>query len=100
MRVGTVGVTVAMLLVSATSSVVSIAVYDRWFAQKIVAVDIKGYIDETRELYLAKKIGIDEAIARINKLDSIEEFTKSAPKNTVVLMGDAVVRNAPIFQPR
>jgi hypothetical protein len=35
---------VLCLLVSLAISAVTLFVYDRWYAQKIVAVDLKGYI--------------------------------------------------------
>ncbi|MEW6715538.1 MAG: hypothetical protein AB1306_10670 [Nitrospirota bacterium] len=44
------------ILISLLVSLASIFVYDRFFVQKIVAVDIKGYIAEQRDLYISGKL--------------------------------------------
>ncbi|MDA8091562.1 MAG: hypothetical protein M0Z61_15245 [Nitrospiraceae bacterium] len=81
------------LLVSITVSAGSVDVYDRFYAQKIVAVDIKGYIAAQRDLYLSGKETGKEFRANIDKLAAA---VKSIPKNRVAIMGDAVVKNAEI----
>lgn len=78
-------------IISLLISVSSIFVYDRFFVQKIVAVDLKGFIAEQRDLYLAGKINDDQFKANV---DRVEMIISSIPKNKVVIMGDAVVRNA------
>ena len=83
-------------LVSLVVSVLSIFVYDHFFIKKIVSLDIKGYIAEQRDLYLAGKINDEQFRANIDKL---EARVKSIPSNQVVIMGDAVVKNAEIVKP-
>ena len=81
------------LLVSMLASVGSVYVYDRFYAQKIVAVDIKGYIATQRDLYLSGKETGKEFRANI---DELAVAVKGIPKNRVAIMGDAVIKNAEI----
>ncbi|MEW6418628.1 MAG: hypothetical protein AB1480_10970 [Nitrospirota bacterium] len=84
------------LLISLLMSLASILVYDRFFVQKIVAFDIKGYIAEQRELYISGKINEEQLKANIDKM---EKAVMSIPKNKVIIMGDAVIRNAEVVRP-
>ena len=90
---GWLGMAAISLLVSMLASVGSVYVYDRFYAQKIVAVDIKGYIAAQRDLYLSGKETGKEFRANIDKLAAA---VKSIPKNRVAIMEDAVIRNAEI----
>ncbi len=85
--------TAISLLVSMLVSASSVYVYDRFYAQKIVAVDIKGYIATQRDLYLSGKETNKEFRANIDKLATV---VKSIPKNRVAIMEDAVIKNAEI----
>ena len=84
------------LLVALITSVASVYSYDRWYAQKIVAVDIKGYIAQQRDNYMAGKL-TDEELKR--SFDHLENVVIAIPKNRVVIMGDAVVRNVETIKP-
>lgn len=84
------------LVVSLGASLATIAVYDRWYAQKVVAVDIKGYIAQQRDNYLAGKLNDDDLRKSFDRLEAV---ITSIPKNRVIIMGDAVVRNAEIVKP-
>lgn len=84
------------LLVSLAVSVLCLFAYDRFLAQKVVAIDMKGYIAEQRDLYLAGRID-DEELRR--RIDRLEEVSLAVPANRVVLMGDAVVRNVEMIKP-
>ena len=84
------------LAVSLGASLATIAVYDRWYAQKVVAVDIKGYIAQQRDNYLAGKLN-DEELRK--SFDRLEAVITAIPKNRVIIMGDAVVRNAETVRP-
>ena len=83
-------------LVSASVSLATVAGYDRWFAQKVVAVDIKGYIAQQRDSYLAGKLNDDELKKSFDRLETV---ITAIPKNRVVIMGDAVLRNAETVKP-
>ena len=82
--------------ISFGASLVAIYGYDRWYAQKIVAVDIKGYIARQRESYLAGTMTDDELKKSFDRLEAV---ITAIPRNRVVIMGDAVVRNAETVKP-
>lgn len=84
------------LVISLLISLASIFIYDRFFVQKIVAVDVKGYIAEQRDLYLSGKINDEQLKANI---DRMEKVVGDIPKNKVVIMGDAVIKNAEVIKP-
>lgn len=84
------------LAVSFGASLATIYGYDHWYAQKVVAVDLKGYIALQRDNYLAGKINDDELKKSFDRLEAV---ITSIPKNRVVIMGDAVVRNAETVKP-
>ena len=84
------------LVVSLGASLATIAGYDRWYAQKVVAVDIKGYIAQQRDNYLAGKLNDDELRKSFDRLEAV---ITAIPKNRVIIMGDAVVRNAETVKP-
>lgn len=84
------------LVVSLGASLAAIAGYDRWYAQKVVAVDIKGYIAQQRDNYLAGKLNDDELRKSFDRLEAV---ITAIPKNRVIIMGDAVVRNAETVKP-
>ena len=83
------------LLVSIAASAATLFVYDRWYAQKIVAVDLKGYITLQRYKYKDGKIN-DEDLRKA--FDGLEREMNAIPKNRVVIMADTAIRNAEIFK--
>lgn len=83
------------LLVSIAVSIATLFVYDRWYAQKIVAVDLKGYITLQRYKYKDGKIN-DEDLRKA--FDRLEREMNSIPKNRVVIMADTAIRNAEVFK--
>ena len=93
---GILAVACICLLVALITSFASVYSYDRWYAQKIVAVDIKGYIAQQRDNYMAGKL-TDEELKR--SFDHLENVVIAIPKNRVVIMGDAVVRNVETIKP-
>lgn len=76
------------IIVSLVVSSAVVFAYDHFFAQKVVVFDFKGYIEELRDLYLAKKIDDAELKRRI---DLVEAMVNSTPKRKVIIMGDAVL---------
>src|SRR6185369_6673047 len=83
------------LLVSLATSAVTLFCYDHWLAQKIVAVDMKGYITLQRYKYKDGKIN-DEDLRKT--FDRLEVVMNSIPKNRVVIMSDTAIRNAEVFK--
>jgi hypothetical protein len=80
-----------VIAISLLVSVLSVFFYDRFFAQKVIAVDMKGYITKQRDLYTGGKLTDEQFRANIDKL---EEAVKSIPANRVAIMGDVVLKNA------
>ncbi|MBJ6724904.1 hypothetical protein JFN93_09315 [Geomonas sp. Red875] len=93
---GLLGLVALCLAVSIVTSITTLFCYDHWYAQKVVAVDIKGYIEAQRENYLAGKMSDDDLRKSFDRLEAV---VTAIPKNRVVIMGDAVVRNAETIKP-
>lgn len=68
--------------------------YDQFYAQKVVAFDLKGFIAQQRDGYITGAITPDQFRANLDKL---EVAMLSEPPNHVMIMGDAVIRNARII---
>jgi len=83
------------VLISLIISLSCVAGYHYYFAPKIVVMNLKGYVREQRNLFLANKIG--QRDLRDN-LDRMEEIITSLPKNNIVFSRDAVLRNAKIIE--
>ncbi len=78
---------VLVIVVSMMSSMATVAAYDRYVAQKVVAVDVSGFLQEQRDLVLAKKITLDDFKAN---LDRYLAALKSQPKNRVLILEDVI----------
>ena len=85
----------ACLLISLAASAATLFSYDHWLAQKIVAVDMKGYITLQRYKYKDGKINDDDLRKAFDKL---ELEMNSIPKNRVAIMADTAIRNAEVFK--
>lgn len=85
----------ASLLISLAASAATLFAYDRWYAQKIVAVDMKGYITLQRFKYQDGKIN-DEDLRK--SFDRLEQMMTTIPKNKVAIMGDTAIRNAEVLK--
>lgn len=77
-----------VVLISLICSFSSIFIYDKFFAQKIVTFDLKGYIAVIRDLYLTKQI--DEVELR-KRIDKIEEIVVKTPKNKIIITSDVLL---------
>jgi len=87
---GWTGAIIMSLAVSIGMSALTVWVYDFRFAQKVVSVDIKGFVANQREAFLTGKITEDQFRKSFDYLKSVVD---AIPSNRVVLMGDLVVRN-------
>lgn len=83
-----------MIIVSIACSALSIFIYDQFFAQKVVAFDLKGFIAQQRDLSISGKLTDEQFKAN---LDRVESLMNSVPKRKVILMGDAVIKNIEII---
>jgi len=90
------GAIIMSLVISIAMSVVTTKIYDAKYAQKVVAVDIKGYVAKQGEDFMAGKI-TEEQFRQ--KFDHLQKVVEKIPSNKVVLMGDLVVRNVETIKP-
>ncbi len=79
-----------------TISILSLYVYDAWFAPKIVTVDFKAYLEGEKKRYLSGEI--DDAALEEN-MERFQQKIKSLPKNTTVLIEEVVVSDAETLRP-
>lgn len=70
---------------------IMLVAYDHFMAKKFLTVDVKGYIEQQQELYLAGKINDDQLKQSYVALKAAVE---KIPRNRIVLMGDAVLGGA------
>lgn len=78
----------AVAIVSLLTSSLSLLVYDRMFATKIMAYDLPGFNDRCRDDLLTGKISLDQYKER---LDALDVGVNGVPRNTVVITGDVVL---------
>ena len=78
---------VLVMVVSMMSSVATVAAYDRYVAQKVVAVDVSGFLQEQRDMVLAKKITMDDFKANLERYIAA---LKSQPRNKVLVLEDVI----------
>ncbi len=91
------GIIATMIAVSLLSSTVAVAVYDRFFAQKIVTINLRQYMENQRDLYLSGKLTADQVK---QNLDGFIASVKAAPKNKVILLEDVVANSTEKLESR
>ena len=85
-----------VIVVSILCSSATTAVYDRFFAQKIVKVNMQQYLANQRELYFAGKLSKEEVVDNLGRyINNI----KNQPKNKVVILEDVVASGAEKLNP-
>lgn len=77
-------------------SIASIFVYDHFFSQKVMAFDISGYMAEQKRLFFAGKITEEELL---KSLDRVDERLRQESKKTLILNGNAVIKNGKYIKP-
>ena len=90
------GTAVLCLFISIASSSVTMWVYDRRYATKIVAFDLKGYVEGKAADFAVGKISQEETSIAILQLGY---FMKNIPPNTAVISADVAVRNIETIKP-
>lgn len=81
-------VLIAVIVVNMLLTLGTVYGYHRLFSQKIVAIDVKGFLAEQRDLYLAGKITMEQATQNLEVLGTT---VKKQPGNTIILMGDCTI---------
>ena len=87
---------IVILLINAVVSTATVYVYDRYFALKIKAFDMRGFMARQKTEFYGGKITEDELLGSLNRLD---DMLKKEKKNTVILNSDAVMKNGQFIQP-
>lgn len=90
------GTAVLCLFISIASSAISLWVYDKRYSTKIVAVDLKGYVEGKAADFAAGKISQEETSKAIMQLG---DLMKNIPANTAVITADVAVRNIETIKP-
>ncbi|ORJ57504.1 hypothetical protein [Geothermobacter hydrogeniphilus] len=84
------------LVVSLMSAGGAVCLYDRYFAQKVVAVDLQGFLKRQKDDYLDGRISGEDLQRR---MDELEAFVDQIPANRSVILSDVVVRNVRVLKP-
>ncbi len=84
------------LALSIISSISTVAIYDRKYAQKVVAIDLKAYLREQKEKLAAGELSFEDLQSG---LDGLEAKLNGIPKNKVVLLKEVTLRNAEEIKP-
>lgn len=84
------------LVVSLLMATAVVALYDQRYAQKVVTIDLKGYIRNQREKAVNNEVSDDELRRNI---DAMEAALLAEPANHTVLLKDVVLRNAREIKP-
>ena len=92
--------TVTTALIAITVSFVTamgvVALYDQRYVQKIVTMDLQGYIRAQRDKAVSGEIS-DEELR--NNIDAMEAALLAQPPNHIVLLKEVVLRNAREIKP-
>ncbi len=84
------------VLVSLLTSFGSVYLYDRCYAQKVVAVDLKGFLDAQKDAFVRGAIDEKELERR---MDHLEHTVDAIPSRYAVILGDVVVRHVEVIKP-
>ncbi|OKY73977.1 MAG: hypothetical protein BM485_16115 [Desulfobulbaceae bacterium DB1] len=84
------------LAVSIVTAMAVVAFYDQRYAQKIVTMDLQGYIRDQRDKAVSGEIS-DEELRK--NIDAMEAALLAEPTNHIVLLKEVVLRNAREIKP-
>ena len=87
---------VIIITINITVTLAMLFFYDRYYAQKIVAIDMKGFIEEQRDQFLGKRITEEQLKANI---DAMEYKIKSMPRNKIMITGDVILGKVETIKP-
>jgi len=93
---GLIAIAFVSLVVSLLTATAVVAVYDQRYAQKVVTMDLKGYIRNQRDKAMNNEVGDDDLRRNI---DAMEAALLAEPVNHTVLLKDVVLRNGREIKP-
>ena len=79
-----------VVLIALVVAGVSLFAYDRWFAPRVVAFDLKGYLRTQQALLGSGEI--TEAQWQ-QRLDLLEQVFRAQPPNRTILLKEVVLKN-------
>ena len=79
-----------VVLIALVVAGVSLFAYDRWFVDRVVAFDLKGYLRAQQALLASGEI--TEAQWQ-QGLDRLEQVFRAQPPNRTILLKEAVLKN-------
>lgn len=83
------GTSVAIaIMASLILNALMLMAYDHFMVKRFVSLDVKTFVEQQKNLYLAGKISDDQLRKNYETLGTA---VKSMPKNYVIFMGDAVL---------
>ena len=86
LTVGYLDVVVIALIVA----FLAVTAYDKFFASKVVVVDLTSFVKEQKELFMQGRIGEADVAER---LAQFQKFVKKQPQNQTVIIKDIVLAN-------
>lgn len=78
-------VAAGMVVLGLACSVLTVVVYDRFFAQKVIAVDLAGYVAGEKERYVKGEISAGELLDNID--GALRRMEDRSSKDVLVLDG-------------
>lgn len=93
---GYLATVIIAMAMSLFTAFITVAVYDQRYAQKVVTMDLRGFIRQQRDRMVAGEL--DEAQFRKN-LDSLETILSDLPASHMVIMKEVVLRNGREIKP-
>ena len=79
-----------VVLITLVVAGVSLFIYDRWFVDRVVAFDLKGYLRAQQALLTSGEI--TEAQWQ-QGLDRLEQVFREQPSNRTILLKEVVLKN-------
>jgi len=77
-----------IIVIALLAAVLTVTAYDHFFVEKVMVVDLTGYVKQQRELFAEGKIREAEVSAN---LKGVQQFIANQPKNTTVIIKDVVL---------
>ena len=79
-----------VVLIALVVAGVSLFAYDRWFAPRVVAFDLKGYLRTQQALLTSGEITESQWQQGLNRL---EQVFREQPPNRTILLKEVVLKN-------
>ena len=79
-----------VLLIALVVAGITLFAYDRWFAPRVVAFDLKGYLRTQQALLTSGEITESQWQQGLNRL---EQVFREQPPNRTILLKEVVLKN-------